>query len=142
MPGEHAYLKSAIARYPPEVTSTARAAIKKLRALFPGARMLVYERRQNTPIGFAPAAGGGALFSIVIYQRWVRLIFLEGAALDDPQKRLEGSGNQVRSIKLDPHAALLDEPYTRRLIAASVKDSGLDLVSGRPRIELKSTVEF
>ena len=104
--------------------------------------MLVYDRRQNTPIGFGPAAGGGALFSIVIYPRWVRFFFLEGIALHDPHKRLEGSGNQVRSIKLDAAAAILDDPYILGLIAQSLKDSGLDLKSGRAKIELKSTIDF
>jgi hypothetical protein len=44
MPDDAAYLEKAIGRYSPEVAATARAALKKLRARFPGARQLVYER--------------------------------------------------------------------------------------------------
>lgn len=96
MAAEDAYLEKAIGRYSPEVASKARIALKKLRARFPGARRLVYERRQSLPIGFGPERGS-AVFSLVLYPRWVRFFFLEGVALKDPEGRLEGSGNQVRS---------------------------------------------
>jgi hypothetical protein len=44
----------------------------------------------------------------VLYPRWVRFFFLEGVAIDDPEGRLEGTGNQVRSIRLDERAAIVD----------------------------------
>src|SRR5581483_12284104 len=72
MGAEEAYLEKAISRYPPEVASAARAGLKKLRARFPGARQLVFDRRQSLPIGFAPAERGSAIFSLVLYPRWVR----------------------------------------------------------------------
>jgi hypothetical protein len=140
MSGEKAYLDKAINRYAPDVAATAQAALKKLRARFPGARQLVYERRRLLPIGFAPAAGGGALFSIVLYPRWVRFFFLEGAALDDPDGRLEGEGNQVRSLRLDTDAAVLDDPYIRALMAQAVKAACVNLKAGRGGIVLKSTI--
>jgi hypothetical protein len=68
--GEKAYLDKAIGRYSPEVAATARTGLKKLRALFPGARQLVYDRRQSLPIGFAPEHGS-PVFSLVLYPRWV-----------------------------------------------------------------------
>jgi hypothetical protein len=114
---ERAYLERAIDRYTPAVAATARAALKKLRKRFPGARQLVYERRRLLPIGFAPAERGGAVFSLVLYPRWVRFFFLDGAALDDPDGRLEGAGNQVRSIRL-----------------------GADLKKGLARVVLKSRI--
>jgi len=47
------------------------------------------------PIGFAPAERGSAVFSLVLYPRWVRFFFLEDVAIDDPESRLEGAGSQV-----------------------------------------------
>jgi hypothetical protein len=138
--GEAAYLDKAIGRYPPEVSATARAALNKLRAWFPGARQMVFERRQSLPIGFAPAEGGSAVFSLVLYPRWVRFFFLEGVALDDPQRRLEGDGSQVRSIRLDQHAAILDDPYVRGLMAQALNAAGVDLKAGDGRVVLKSKV--
>ena len=138
--GEKAYLDKAIARYAPEVASTARAGLKKLRARFPGARQPVYDRRQSLVIGFAPADSGAAVFSLVLYPRWVRFFFLEGVAIDDPEGRLEGTGNQVRSIRVTEGATILDDPYIRGLMAQAVKVAGADLKTGRGQIVLKSTI--
>src|SRR5262245_44245454 len=137
MAGEEAYLEKAIARYSPEVAATARAGLKKLRLRFPGARQLVYERRRSLPIGFGPD-GGSAVFSLVLYPRWVRFFFLEGAAIDDPEGRLEGSGSQVRSIRLDERAVILDDPYIRRLMAQALKIAGVNLRAGSGQVVMKS----
>jgi hypothetical protein len=137
---EEGYLDKAIARYSPEVAATAWAGLKKLRARFPGARQLVYDRRQSLPIGFAPSERGSAVFSLVLYPRWVRFFFLEGAELDDPEGRLEGTGNQVRSIRVDERAGILDDPYIRRLMAQALKVAGADLRKGDGRVVLKSKV--
>jgi hypothetical protein len=136
--GEEAYLDKAIARYTPEVAATAWAALKKLRARFPGARLLVYDRRQSLPIGFAPAGQGSAVFSLVLYPRWVRFFFLEGVALDDPEGRLEGAGSQVRSIRVDERAAILDDPYIRKLMAQTLRVAGADLKTGKSHVVLKT----
>ena len=132
------YLEKAIDRYSPEVAAAARAALKKMRARYPGARQLVFERRNALPIGFAPAESGGAVFSVVLYPRWVRFFFLEGIALDDPDGRLEGSGNQVRSIRVDENAKILDDPYIRGLMAQAVKVAAADLTRGAGQVVLKS----
>ena len=130
----------AISRYSPEVGGTARAGLKKLRARFPGARQLVYERRQSLPIGFAPAERGGAVFSLVVYPRWVRFFFLEGVALDDTEGRLEGAGSQVRSIRVDERAAILDDPYILGLMARALRVAGADLKTGSGEVVLKSKI--
>ena len=141
MAGEEAYLEKAIARYSPEVAATARAGLKKLRLRFPGARQLVYERRRSLPIGFGPD-DGSAVFSLVLYPRWVRFFFLEGAAIDDPEGRLEGSGSQVRSIRLDERAVILDDPDIRRLMAQALKIAGANLRTGSGQVVLKSKIGF
>lgn len=133
-----AYLEKAIGRFSPEVAAVARAGIKKMRKRYPGARLLVYDRRQSLPIGFGPEKS--AVFSIVLYPRWVRFFFLEGVAIEDPEKRLEGAGSQVRSIKLDEGAAVLDDPYIRALMAQALKIAGVDLRKGPGDVVLKSTV--
>ena len=137
---EAAYLEQAIGRYPPEVAADARAALKTMRARFPGARLLVFERRGSLPIGFAPAERGAPVFSIVLYPRWVRFFFLEGVAIDDPEGRLEGDGNQVRSLRLDARAAILDDPYIRGLMAQALKVAGADLKAGSGQVVLKSVL--
>jgi hypothetical protein len=139
--GEAAYLEKAIERHSTEVAATARAGLKKLRALFPGARQVIYERRQVLGIGFAPAERGGPVFSLVLYPRWVRFFFFEGVAIDDPEGRLEGTGNQMRSIRLDEQAAILDDVYIRGLMKQALKVAGADLKRGSGQIVLKSTID-
>lgn len=136
---DEAYLEKAIDRYAPEIAATARAALEKLGLRFPGARRQVYERRGSLPIGFA-APHGSPIFSVVLYPRWVRFFFLEGVALDDPDGRLEGSGNQVRSIRLDRHAAVLDDPYVRGLMTQALKVAGADLKAGPGNLVIKSRI--
>jgi len=90
-----------------------------MRRLYPGARWLVHERRQLLGIGFAAPGRNVPVFSIVLYPRWVRFFFFEGAALDDPEGRLEGKGSQIRSIRFDD-AGMLDDRYVRRLMRESL----------------------
>jgi hypothetical protein len=138
MAGEEAYLENAISRYSAPVAATARAALRKLRSRFRGAARSIYERRQSLVIGFAPADGGAAVFSVVLYPRWVRFFFLEGIAVEDPERRLEGSGSQVRSLRVDERAAILDDSYVRGLIDQAIEIAGADLTTGAGRIVLKS----
>lgn len=133
-----AYLARAIARYPAPIADTATRAMRKLRARFPGARVLVYDRRQSLPIAFAAASGGPGLFSLVLYPRWVRFFFLEGASLDDREGRLEGEGNQVRSIRLEGDADTLDEAYIKKLMNQALKLAAADLKTGRGEVVIKS----
>ena len=140
MSAEETYLQKAIDGYPPAVAASARAALTTLRKRYPGARQLVFERRQLLGIGFAPAGRGTPVFSVVLYPRWVRFFFFEGVALDDPEGRLEGSGNQIRSIRLDDAATALDDPYVRGLMVQSVKVAGVSLKSGLGEVVLRATL--
>ena len=76
----------------------------------------------------------------MLYPRWVRFFFLDGAALDDLEGRLEGTGAQVRSIRVDEHAAILDDRYIRGLMTQALKAARADLKTGRAQLVLKSTI--
>jgi hypothetical protein len=62
-------------------------------------------------------------------------------AIDDPQGRLEGTGSQVRSIRLDRRAAILDDPYIRGLMAQAMTVAGVNLKTGSGSIVLKSKIK-
>ena len=66
--------------------------MKTLRMMFPGARVLVFERRQ------------------------------------------------VRSIRLDQDAAILDDPYVRGSMKQALKGAAVDLTKRSGRVELRSTI--
>lgn len=91
-----------LAKYDPEIEKLARAALKKLRALMPGAIQMVYDNYNALVVGFcATEKSSEAVLSIALYPKWVTLFFLQGKGLTDPKKLLKGSGTTVRNIRLE-----------------------------------------
>src|SRR5580658_9654490 len=116
-----AQLESFLAKYDPDVATFARSALAKLRKLVPGAIEMVYDNYNWLVIGFSPTERPSeAIFSLVLPPGCVTLCFLQGAGLPDPAKRLQGSGNVVRNIRLydlgEPDAKVLDDPEVLALI--------------------------
>ena len=92
-----------------------------MRERLPGATELVYDNYNGLVIGFAPSERASeAPFSIVVYPKYIRLFFLDGADLPDPEGVLEGSGKIVRSIKVDD-AAVLERSAVRRLMTEAIR---------------------
>ena len=105
-----------LARFSPEIVALVKAALIRMRRRVPGAVELVYDNFNALVIGFGPTERASeAVFSLAIYPKWANLFFLRGARLEDPNRLLKGSGNQVRHIRLsDP--ALLDAFGVRDLM--------------------------
>jgi hypothetical protein len=113
---EKQQLEKMIAKFEPGIASLAKKAMAKMRKFTPGAVEAVYDNFNALAIGFMPGdRPSEAVFSVVLYPNCVNLFFLQGKNLPDPAKRLRGSGNLVRSIRLES-AATLDEPEIRELI--------------------------
>ncbi|MGA8013113.1 MAG: hypothetical protein WB949_11865 [Candidatus Acidiferrales bacterium] len=109
-------LDSFLARFTPEIAMLARRALAKMRKRLPNAIELVYDNYNALVIGFGPnERPSDAIFSIAIFPRKVGLCFLQGAKLPDPDKRLKGSGNVVRSVTLND-LSILDDPQIGALI--------------------------
>lgn len=119
-----AQLTSFLGKYSREIGALARAALAKMRSQLPGAVELVYDNYNALVIGFGPSERPSeAICSLALYPRWVSLVFLHGARLDDPDRLLLGNGKQVRYIVLES-AATLDDPAVRRLIKRAVALAG------------------
>ena len=134
-----AQLEGFIAKYSPDVAALGRAALARMRKLLPAAQVLVYDNYNALAIGFAPnERTSTAVFSIVLYPRWVSLFLLKGAGLPDPHKRLSGSGTVVRHLVLTD-VAVLDDPQIRDLMQQALTRSGSPLQAGkRGAIVIKS----
>ena|SRR5215471_428605 len=116
-------LAAFLAKFSPEVRSIAKASLATMRQRLPGAIEFIYDNYYALVVGFGPnERPSDALFSIVIYPRHVSLCFLYGAELDDPQGILQGSGNQVRHIRLT-NAATLDLAGVKALMTQAVDGS-------------------
>ena len=120
-------LQGFIDRYTPGIATLARACLRKMRAKLPGAVQLVYDNYNALVIGFGPSERASeAVFSIVLYPRWVTLFFLRGASLPDPDKVLKGSGKVVRHIVLAA-ASDLDKPAIRGLMATALNRASVPI---------------
>ena len=107
-------------KYTPEIEARLRAARVRLRALFPRGHELVFDNYNALVFGISPTpASPDAFISIAGYPKWVTLFFLHGATLDDPQGLLEGTGKQVRGLRVEG-APTFDSPAVQALDRKSV----------------------
>jgi hypothetical protein len=105
-----------IAKFSPEMATLIRAARKKMRERVPQALELVYDNYNFFVIGYGPSERPSeAIFSLAAQAKGLALCFLQGAGLPDPKGLLRGSGNVVRSIRLET-AETLDRPEVRALM--------------------------
>ncbi|HEX6750531.1 MAG TPA: DUF1801 domain-containing protein [Longimicrobium sp.] len=134
-----AQLDGFLAKYTPEVTAEAVAALERLRAQVPGAVEMVYDNYNALVIGFgATEKASEAVLSIAVMPRWVTLCFLTGTKIPDPHGLLQGSGNVARHVKLGS-AADVDRPEIRELIGHAVASSPQPFDTGGPgRMVIKS----
>ena len=113
-------LDSFLAKYDPAIAVLARRVLAKMRKRVPGAIEMVYDNYNGLVIGFGPNDKPSlAIFSVVLFPRWVTLFFLQGASLPDSQKRLNGQGNLVRHIRLE-NLAVLDDPVVVSLMNLAI----------------------
>lgn len=115
-------LAAMLAKFEPALEKFGHTAHRKLAALLPTATRLVYDNYNFFVIGFTPARPSDAILSLAMDAHGVRLCFLWGKGLPDPEGLLRGSGNQVRSLTLATPADL-DRPAIRALIAEAVRRS-------------------
>ena len=121
-----------IAKFTPEIAELAWEAFAKLQARLPGAVVMVYDNYYALVMGFGPTERPSEAFlSIVVYPRWVTLCFLQGVKLPDPRKILEGSGKQVRHLRLE-NAKTLEEPAIKILISEAVAQASKPLSGKGP----------
>ena len=131
-------LASFIVRFSPPIVAQARVARAKLRKLLPGAIEMVYDNYNALAIGFSPTERpSDAVLSLVIYPKRVSVCFIQGKHLPDPDHLLIGDGNQVRFIRLDPQAAILDTPPLRALVSEAIA-VGETPFAGNPQLVIRS----
>lgn len=133
MSKESKQLEEFVARFSPEIAGRARAALATMRKRLPGAFELVYDNAYALVVGFGPSERPSeALFSIAIYPKKVSLCFLYGVDVPDPEGLLQGSGNQVRHIRIEDERTL-EKRGIRALIKAAVEVAGNPYAGARGR---------
>jgi hypothetical protein len=114
-------LDTFLRRFSPEIVALAKAARAKFRKRFPRAIEMVYDNYNALVIGYSPTERpSDAIVSLVIFPKRVSVCFIQGKHLPDPDHVLQGNGNQVRFIRLDARAAILDTAPIKGLLAEAV----------------------
>jgi hypothetical protein len=127
-----------LARFSPGIVALAKAARGRLRKRLPGAIEMVYDNYNALVIGFSPTERpSDAILSLVIFPKRVSVCFIQGKHLPDPHRVLVGDGNQVRFIRLDADAAILDTPPIRALVAEAIA-FGETPFAGRGRLVIRA----
>ncbi len=120
-------LNAMIDTFDPAIQKVVRAARARLRKRLPAAVELVYDNYNALAIGYGSSEKRGDwIVSLAVYARGVNLYFIYGAALPDPHKLLQGSGNQGRFVRLES-AAMLDRPEIDDLIEAAAAETDTPL---------------
>jgi hypothetical protein len=113
-------LASFLEKFLPEVAAQAEAVRNVMRRRYPTANELVYDNYNALAIGYGPTERTGeVIFSLAVYPRWVSLFFFQGRGLPDPERRLQGNGNQARHIVIDS-LQVFDDPAVRALMDEAV----------------------
>ena len=116
-------LAGLIAKFDPAMQRRIRAIRAALRKRFATANELVYDNYNFFVIGYSSSERpSDAIVSLAASAKGVGLCFIYGATLPDPQKRLSGSGNQTRFVRL-PGPATLSEPAIAALLRAAIAES-------------------
>jgi hypothetical protein len=128
-------LEGFIDRYDPGVAADARRALAFLGRRLPTATRLMYDNYNALVVGFgASEKVGDIILSLALYPRWVTLFFLRGVDLPDPHGLLEGSGSQVRGVRLQPISRLETQEVGTLIDAAVARASPLPAEGEGPLI--------
>jgi len=88
-----------LAKYESAIVRQAKTNLAKPRKLLPGAIEMAYDNFLVT--GFGPSEKPSlAIFTPVLSPDYMNLRLVQGKGLPDPAKRVQGSGNLVRNIRL------------------------------------------
>ena len=135
-----AELGTLIAKFAPAHLRLVGAMRRWLRKRLPTAYEVVYEYRDCFVISFSPNEHGyEGVLGIRASADGVSLYFNNGKELPDPEKLLQGSGKQTRSIDVEG-ASTLARPAVARLIEEAIARNRVPFArAGRGSVLIRST---
>lgn len=132
-------LASFIAKFDPSIAKLVRASLPILRRRFSTATELVYDNYNALAIGWSPnGRTSEVIVSLAVFPRGVSLYFMQGAKLADPNRLLQGEGNQGRFIRLE-RPEQINEPQVAALLNAASEFGKTPLpTTGKRQLVIKS----
>ena len=110
-----------LAGYPPEMQAVSRALRSMVRSAMPDAHEMLFASQNHFAYAFNESRRDTIVY-ICPMQNYVRLGFMYGTHLDDPEQLLVGEGQRLRHIKVKT----VDEanrPSVRRLVEEAWADA-------------------
>ena len=112
-------LRGFIAKFDPAMGKLIRECRSVMRKRFPTANELVYDNYNFFVIGYSTTERpSDCVVSLAVNSKGIGLSFYRGTTLADPQRILQGSGNQNRFLRLDS-VATLSAPGVQGLLDAA-----------------------
>jgi len=135
-----AELRTLIAKFAPAHVRLIGAMRRWLRKRLPTAQEVVYEYRDCFVISYSPNEHGyEGVLAIRGSANGVRLYFNRGRELPDPEKLLQGPGNQTRFTNVEG-ASTLARPEVARLIDEALARNRVPFArAGRGSVVIRST---
>jgi len=135
-------LRGFIAKFDPAMAKLIRECRSVMRKRFPTANELVYDNYNFFVIGYCTTERpSDCVVSLAANSKGIGLSFYRGAALPDPQRILQGSGNQNRFVRLDG-VATLSRPEVQELLEAAEAQADPPFVeAGSGRLIIRSISE-
>ena len=137
-----AQLETFLDRYEPAIAVLGRGLIDRISTLAPGASINVYDNYNYLAVGFgATEKASDTIVSVALYPRWVRLFFMRGAELEDPEGLREGKGPLIRRL-VAKAAEHLDQPAVRALFDQAMATARSPIDPSAPtRLVIKAVSE-
>jgi hypothetical protein len=105
----------------PDLIPICRALRKVIASLHPGHTEIVWIKQRIASYGVGPKKMSEHYAYIGAHRRHVNLGFYYGAGLPDPEGLLEGTGRQLRHIKVRS-VAEARSPHVKELVRASIAE--------------------
>ena len=116
-------LKKFLGAFGPEMAKIALRVRAFVLGEAPLAHELVYDAYNAVAMGYSFTERPSDSFChIAVYARWVNLGFNQGKQIPDPGHLLEGSGRQVRHLRIESLDDL-HEPHVGRFLRAAMKNA-------------------
>jgi len=109
-----------LASYSPDVQKLAKRTRKLIFDVTPGVSEHVYPAMKVVRYGLQGNKMSGLVFGIMPTKTGVSLGFMHGASLDDPKGLLEGTGKNLRHVKLKKKEDV-DDPALKALLEAELE---------------------
>lgn len=135
-----AELRALVAQFAPTQPRLIAALRRSLRQHLPTAHEMVYEYRDAFVISYSPNEHGyEGVLALRSGAKGIQLYFNQGKTLPDPEKLLQGTGGQVRSIDVES-ASTLTRPAVARLIAEAIARNPIPFApTGRGSVTIRPT---